>query len=157
MSFTYRGQPEKYPLDQVRILIGDVDPCDPLLQDAEIQLFLDDHNQAPVNASIRCCEVIIARLSRRPDEQVGLVKIFYSQQAKGYRALLTDLRNRLAQEDANPYAGGLSKADKEVVRANPDRVKPDFTRHMMQNHEIGPTVSNPFDNFGPEDEPTEGG
>jgi len=146
MAFTYSGNPDTNAVDGVRSLIGDTDSCDPLLQDAEIESFLKKYNNAPLNAAIRCCEIIIAKFSRRPDEVVGNVRISYSQQAKAYRTLLNDLRSRIAIEEAAPYAGGLSKSDKQAQSANTDRVKPDFTKKMMDNREATPFISqSPFD------------
>jgi len=155
--WTYNGNPDSNPLDAVRFLIGDTDSCDQLLQDGEIKSFLAQYNNAPLNAAIRCCETIIARLSRRPDEQVGSVRISYSQQAKAYRALMNDLRTRIAITDAVPYAGGLSESDKAAQDANIDRVKPKFTKNMMDDKNVSPFNSqNPFDTDIPGTEETGG-
>lgn len=140
MSFSYSGNPDHSPVDGVRFLIGDTDQCDVLLQDEEIQSFLRLYNQTPLNAAIRCCETIIAKLSRRPDEQVGQVRISYSQQAKAYRALLSDLQNRIATENAAPYAGGISISDQNAQNQNPDRVRPKFNRNIFNNREDSPFV-----------------
>lgn len=147
MGFTYTAKPETVPVDAVRLLVGDTDATDPFLQDAEIQVYLDQFNQNPLNASIRCCEAIIAKLARRPDEKVGQVSISYSQQAKAYRELRADLSRRLAMTSAAPYAGGISRSDKEARESNTDRVKPAFTREEMRNREASPFLGgNPFDN-----------
>lgn len=155
--FTYTDNPATNTRDGVRSLIGDTDPCDVLLTDAQIDGFLKIYNNAPLNAAIRCCEVIIAKLSRRPDERVGNVSISFSQQAKAYRALLNDLRSRISIEDAAPYAGGISKSDKKAQASNPDRVKPKFTKNMMEDKLVSPFNSqNPFDEDIPSTEETGG-
>lgn len=41
MSFTYSGNPETSTLDAVRFMIGDTNPCDPLLQDEEINYLIE--------------------------------------------------------------------------------------------------------------------
>jgi len=144
MSFTYSGDPDNSPKDAVRFLIGDTDKCDPLLDDEEIKYFLGQYNDGKgvINAAIRCCETIAAKFSRRVTEKVGQVSMNFSDAGKQYRAMALDLRRRLAMEDSNPYAGGISRSDKKTVEQNGDRVKPDFTKHMMENEQIAPWVSN---------------
>lgn len=157
MAFTYTFNPDASTRDAVRLLIGDTDECDALLQDKEIDYFLEQYNNAPINAAIRACETIISKLARRPDEKVGNVSISYSQQAKGYRDLLMDLKIRLASEDATPYAGGISRADKLAQRANGDRVPPKFTKNMMEDKLVSPySDQNPFDADIPGSEETGG-
>lgn len=134
---TYSGNPNSSPKDQVRFLIGDTDSSEFLLNDAEITWVISQYN-SPMNAAIRCCETIIAKFSRLANERVGQVSIDYSQKAKGYRDMLRDLRSRLAMEDAVPYAGGISVSDKQTQVMNTDRVRPDFSKHMMENYQIAP-------------------
>lgn len=141
MKWTYSGNPGYSPKDQVRFLIGDTDEHDRLLGDQEIEWALSLYNNAPPNAAIRCCETIIAKFSRLADETVGQVKISYSQIAKAYNNMLTTLKARLATEDAGFYAGGISVSDKLTQAQNTDRVKPDFTKHMMENEQIAPWTS----------------
>lgn len=141
MSWTYSGDPGSSPKDTVRFLIQDTNDCDQLLQDGEIQWVLKQYNLAPMNAAIRCCEVIISKFSRLADESVGQVKISFSQKAKAFQYVLNMLRSRLAMEDATPYAGGISVSDKQIQDQNTDRVRPDFTKHMMENRQIAPWTS----------------
>lgn len=141
MSFTYSGNPGHSAKDQVRFLIGDTDKCDPLLQDGEIIWVLTQYENTPMNAAIRCCESIISKFSRMADEAVGQVKISFSQKAKSYNTTLQMLRSRLAMEGAVPYAGGISVSDKITQDMNTDRVRPDFTKLMMENYEIAPWVT----------------
>lgn len=148
MSWTYSGDPSKTAKDAVRFIIGDTNMNDQLLLDAEIAYFLNQYNQAPLNAAIRCCETIITKFGRLADEAVGQVRISYSQKAKNYRDIVKDLRQRLSIEDMTPFAGGISRSQKEIVRANADRVKPDFSKHEMENKNITPRTTSeggPFD------------
>ncbi len=146
-NWSYSGSPGSSAKDAVRFLIGDTDECKPLLTDGEITYFLSQYNQAPINASIRCCEAIMAKFSRRADESVGQVRITFSQQSKMYRTMRDDLIRRLAKEDGAPYAGGISKTDVQTVALNADRVPPDFTAHMMENQQISPWVSNQYGSY----------
>ena len=122
-------------------MIGDTDSCDQLLQDGEIEYILDDYNQVPLNAAIRSCEGVIAKFSRLADESVGQVKITLSQKAKSYRSLILDLQSRLSYTDAAPFAGGISVTQVQTTNANADRIRPDFTSHMMENHQLSPWIT----------------
>lgn len=156
MTWTYSGNPGASALDQVRFLLGDTDKCEQILQDAEITWVLSQYNNVPINAAIRCCEAVMAKYSRMADESVGQVRIAFSQKRDGYRLMRRDLVNRLATEDARPFAGGISKVQEEIVKANPDRIKPSFTRHMMENEQIAPWVQGANGILGGGD-PDEGG
>jgi hypothetical protein len=98
------------------------------------------YNNAPINAGIRCVETIMSKFSRKADESVGQVKISFSQQAKAYRQMLNDLRNRLATEDIVPYAGGISKSD-YYTNTQKGNIPPDFSKQMMENNLISPWVT----------------
>jgi hypothetical protein len=149
MSWTY-VDPTKNPRDAVRLLIGDTNSKDQLLLDIEIEYFLAQYTNAVLQTSIRCCEAIWAKFSRMADEAAGPVKINYSQKAKGAQAMMDSLRRRLAIDgDLTAYAGGLSKADKQTTSADTDRVKPDFSKHMMENNLVTPRTTSengPYDN-----------
>ena len=140
MGFEYSGDPSKSPKDLTRYLIGDTDKCQPLLQDEEINYVLGQYNNIAMQAAIRCCETICAKFSRLANQAVGPVRIDYSNMSKQYRDLGDDLRRRLAQEGMTPICGGISKADKQTVDQDADRVKPDFTKHEMENRDVAPWV-----------------
>lgn len=140
MAWTYSGNPGHSATDAVRFLIGDTDSLEPLLLDGEIDWLLSQYGGTN-NAAIRACEMITAKFARLADEQVGRVSIKYSQKAEAYRKLKADLIDRLSTDDVMPYAGGISLGDKANVESNPDRTQPAFTKHMMENHEHGGTVS----------------
>lgn len=141
MAFTYSFDPDTSPKDGVRFLIGDTDREEPLLDDMEIQSFLNMYNQGVLMSAMRCCETIAAKFSRRVNEAVGQVRMDFSQAAKAYRDMALDLRRRIAVEDAAPYAGGISRQDKRNQEMNADRVKPDFTKQMMDNNSVSPFTS----------------
>lgn len=136
--YSYSGNPGSSTKDAVRFFIGDTDPRDILLQDGEIDYLLSLYNNTPLNASIRACEMIAAKFSRMCDEAVGSVRITYSQKAKAYYRTRDELIERLSKEDMTPYAGGISISDKQATADNTDRVKPDFTKHMMEDNQLAP-------------------
>lgn len=148
MSYSYSGNPSNSAKDLVRFLIGDTDQSDWLLQDEEIQYLLSLYNNVALNASIRACESIIAKFSRLADESAGSVSVSFSQKATAYQKMITTLRVRLATDDMQPFAGGISQAQKQIVEANKDRVPPDFSKHMMENKDVAPWVTNQGDNIG---------
>lgn len=137
-TWEYSGNPNYSAKDQTRFLVGDTDKCDPLLSDEEIVWLLSQYNNSPLNAAIRACEAIASKFSRLADETVGRVSFKYSQIATAIMVQQNMLRNRLAMEDAAPFAGGISVNDKRVAELDRDRVRPDFTKHMMENWDIAP-------------------
>lgn len=149
--FTYSGDPRSSEKDACRFMIGDTDVRDPLLQDGEIEYLLDLYNRAPLNAGIRACEMIAAKFSRMCDEAVGQVRITFSQKHKQYVEMRDTLTERLSKEDMTPYAGGITQSDKEAVAQDTNRVRPDFTKHMMEDNQIAPwTTQADISNNNPE-------
>lgn len=68
---------------------------------------------------------------------MGALSISYTDLAKEYRAIVSDLKRRLAlgfgAGGIRPYAGGISVADKEVQREDDDWDKPSFIRGIHDN------------------------
>lgn len=136
--WTYSGNPGANAKDQTRFLIGDTDPEDPQLLDAEITWLLGQYNNTPLNAAIRACETIMMKYSRMVNESVGQVKIDFTDRMKNYQMTQTMLRARLATEDAAPYAGGILISDVQTNLMNSNIIRPDFYKHMMENYNIAP-------------------
>lgn len=121
------------PIDQVRILIGDV-PSSPFYQlfsDEEIQFFLDQNNgnvqlaarMAAISASFQ-----LAGWSTR--ERTGDIEV-WSSLSTGYLAALKNLIDNPIDSLPNgmmPYAGGISWADVCANNRNPDNVRPTLTQ-----------------------------
>jgi hypothetical protein len=143
-GWTYSGDPGRSAKDATRLIIGDTDPSDPLLTDLEIEYFLGLYNNAPINAGIRCCEAIMTKFARMADESVGSVKITFSQKNEAYRKMKGELQQRVAIEGAIPFCGGISVTQVRTTDQNTDRVRPDFTKHMMENDLIAPWTTDPF-------------
>jgi hypothetical protein len=128
MAFTYTG-PAESDRDLVRFLIQDTDSTDALFQDAELDYLLETEGSA-LKAAARACEVLIAKFAQWNDESVGGVRVSFSQRADSYRKLMADLKRRIAMRSAVPYAGGISRADKDANIQDSDRVAPMFTRNL---------------------------
>lgn len=145
MTWTY--QPVKTPKDQLRLLIGDTDINEPLLQDEELEYLLNIYNHSPMNSAIRACELIMAKFSRLADESVGSVSIQFSQKVKSYMEMRNDLVTRLCKEDMTPVCGGISVSQKTRNNLDKDRVQPMFENHMMENQLISPWTTQSFADF----------
>lgn len=142
MPFSYSGNPGHSSLDAVRFLIGDTDPSDVIFQDAELAYLIAQYAPgAVINAAIQACEAALAKFARLVDEKAGGVDLKFSQKTKQYTLTRDELRRRLLVTDMNPFCGGISIAQKEANRENTDTVRPDFTKHMMENHQ---NSSGPF-------------
>ena len=115
--------------DAVRFEIGDTDTNDQLLQDEEIGYLLTTEGTV-LGAAIVAAEKAAAKLAKQADQTVSKVSVSLSQRAEAYRKLVGDLKNRLAIKFGAPYAGGISKSDKEAEELDEDRVQPNFTIGM---------------------------
>jgi len=110
--------------DEVRLIIGDTDIDDQLLQDEEIEYFLEQSQDSVIQASIKAVMAIIAKLSRKVDKSVGEAKLSLSQQIEHYQELLDNLKSNMIvtpefetppdafftrDEPYNEYTGGDSE------------------------------------------------
>lgn len=134
MAWSYSGNPQSSAKDQVRFLIQDTDSKDQQLTDEEIA-FLIELEGSSLKAAIKAVETLYARFARYTDESVGQVRVSWSQRADQYRKLADSLKRHAFVRLAAPYAGGISRADKETREMNDDRVEPIFTRQL---HDILP-------------------
>lgn len=140
MAFTYTDDPENVARDAVRLLVGDTDSSDPLLSDAEVAFYLSENGSNNYRAGSEACKAIAAKLARLPDLKTGRVTISNSDRAKAF----LDLADKLARKALSfvaPYAGGISKADKETQEENTDRVEPFFTRTSFVQPGTNPLAS----------------
>lgn len=132
MSWNYSGDPRTSAKDAVRLHIQDTNPDEPLIADEEILYFLDLEEDTLL-AAAACAESIAARFAREA-ESVTIGD--YSEkrgQAARYLALAKTLRQASDKMTlSTPFAGGISRTQKEQVRSDIDRVKPAFYRHMQE-------------------------
>jgi len=99
MSWTFGNDPQNSVRDRVRILIGDTNPAQPLLEDEVIDWLI----QREVNeflAASRAAEAIAARFAREADIAVGDLSLKYSQLANHYFELAASLREQFASDAA---------------------------------------------------------
>jgi hypothetical protein len=81
-------------LAKVRLLIGDVDSTDPLMYDAEIQVYLDQHGTNLNLVAAECCSAIAAEWGRRYDFESDQQAFKRSQVFAHYTALERKFRAR---------------------------------------------------------------
>jgi hypothetical protein len=131
MKWTYGDNPLTSPADELRFLIGDTNPTDPLLSDGEVAYALSRGGADPAYGALLAGEALLLRFSAMVDESVGSVSISFSQRLGNLEKMLSILRMRLALTESMPYGGGLSKVDVANISSNPDRVPPRFTRDRL--------------------------
>lgn len=121
------------PFMQVRLLVGDTDPNEPLMQDEEILWELANENNSLYRGAWRIALDIAAEFSRRADTAIGYrsLQLKASQKAAQYTRLATILHTRATNANTTVYAGGITYSDKEIPEEDPDRVQPAFTRTMQ--------------------------
>lgn len=131
MAATYGGDPDD-PIDRIRLLVGDTDVTDPLLQDEEIEFLVA--NEGPVyHAAAAAADAIAAKLARKVDTRVGGISKSNSQATEHYLKLAKRLRGQQALQAVPFYAGGLSEAEKQTDAQDSDLPRSEFTRDLHDN------------------------
>lgn len=122
-------------LMQLRLMIGDTDTDQQLMQDEELTYWLDTEGGVR-QAAIAALEALAAIWSKKADRTIGPLSIKYSQMSANFCSRAQGLRiDRLAL-DAEPYAGGLSRAEKEVDDQDTDLVRPYFRRSRFEHFDV---------------------
>lgn len=133
MTWTYSGDPTDSTKDALRVLLGDTDSTDQLLSDEELQYFADQWSNI-YQAAAAASKAIAGRFARFMDKEVGDLKIAYSQRYAHYSNLCDEFTAQgTSMLTVAPYAGGISKADKETNQSNTDRVAPDFVKDQFDS------------------------
>ena len=117
---------------KVRLLIGDRDEDEELLDDDEIDYALSVESDV-VKAAIECCKYIIAKYSRYVDNRRSRTWERASQLVEQYKNLMRQLRTMIPVSSDSLYAGGITLSDKETYSSDTDLVKPLFKRGMHNN------------------------
>ena len=125
--------------DQVRVLIGDFNPTDPLMQDELITFFMTQRATV-YGAAAMACQTLATQFAREADTVQDNLHTTYSVRSKSFYAKAAQYEAMAAQRGAGiPYAGGISIADKIQQELNPDRVSPQYTIGMDDNYlPVGP-------------------
>lgn len=133
MVWDYSGDPADSTKDAVRFLIGDTNHDAQLLSDEEIAWLLSQNADDVYVAAQRALTQLATRYSGKADKAVGDLKISYSQLSKQFAERASDVLAQAEQGGglvATPYAGGISRSDKQLDETNSDRVDPAFKRDL---------------------------
>lgn len=94
MAWTYNvAELSTSELFQVRFMIGDTVQSDPLLQDEEINLLINECGNVR-SAAVECCDRISSSFARQADFDLGPHSVKASQRSKRYEELAKKLRNK---------------------------------------------------------------
>lgn len=122
MTWTYNNTPgdDDYPGDEVRLLVGDTNEEDPLVQDEEITYFLSLYPKVTGKpaylAAAAAAEAIAAKFARKMNTQIGPLSAQSKQQRDHYVELAAQLRQSWATDGKGGSTGFAS------VRASKPRL-----------------------------------
>ena len=137
-------------LNTVRLMIGDTDTNDQLVQDEEITFALTTENNDVYLASSLSCRFIAAKYSRLVDTQIDrFLKENYSDLSKQYYLLSTkleDLGKKNKGTSLGVFAGGISKTAIDSVRTLPDRNPSSFRVGKFDNIYADPNAYSGYNN-----------
>lgn len=126
-------------LNSVRLLVGDTDTTDQLVQNEEITFALSQSNDNVYVAAAWICKAIAAKFSRMVDTTLdGALSAKYSTRAKQYQQLAVQVEQqgkKVSGKSLGVFGGGVSVTDMTIINEDPDRVKPAFTINQFDNVE----------------------
>lgn len=110
-------------IQAVRFELGDVSEL-PIMSDEEIQYFLDKNSSNIPRTCMDVAKTMLFKLSLQNDESVDIFSIKGSNSARQYmQALQMYIKNPDLNpliQNAEPYAGGISKSDMQANNSNAD-------------------------------------
>jgi len=115
MSWTFGNDPRNSVRDRVRVLIGDTNPAQPLLEDEVID-WLIERERNELLAAAKAAEAIAARFAREADISVGDLSVKYSNLAAQYLELAASLREQFSLEAGTPESVGFPALAREEPR-----------------------------------------
>ena len=128
-------------INTVRLLVGDTDTTDQLVQNEEITFALSQNGDNVYTSASWICRAIAAKFSRMVTTTLdGALSANYSDKAKQYTQLAIQIEaqaKKLSGKALGVSGGGISVAAMEVANADPDRVKPAFSVRQFDNTEAG--------------------
>ena len=137
MTFTYDSSSISTDLAKVRLILGDTDSTDQLLQDEEINYFLS-LNDNVYGASVLAATAIQSKFSRLADTSIESVSVKYTQKADQYAKLSQDLKSKAEEQDlVLPSVLGVSIDAINDANADDDRVQPKFKMDRFSNPQNG--------------------
>lgn len=152
----YGGTPGTVDRDAVRLLVGDISTSTSgeFLANGDYDFFIAQTGGIYIAAQLAANSLAALFMGSASasggsgfvEKQVGdlrLKKADAMSMARSYRELAAKF-GRMAASKKAPYAGGLTKSDKQAVEDDSDRTVPFFTRDLMDN----PSATQPFSSTG---------
>lgn len=131
MTNSYSGDPGSSTKDAVRFWIQDTS-APWKVTDEEINYTLGIWTN-PMLAAANVAKALMAKYAALPSKRVGDFALSYGELAKNYQMLADKLESEAQTFNLQPYSGGISKADIQIVDENLDRVPPPFRRDQFDN------------------------
>lgn len=127
--------------NSVRLLVGDTDTTDQLVQNEEIVFGLAQANDNIYYAAAWVCRTISAKFGRMVDTTLdGALSANYSTRVKQYQQLASQIEaqgKKTSGKSLGAFGGGISSTDMYLANSDPDRVKPAFSVTQFDNVEAG--------------------
>lgn len=128
MSHTFTNNPAGSNIDLLRVLLDDTTTSASKFSDETLQWFVD--NSASVwYAAAEAADTYAGVLAGKGSKRVGDLAVDYGGSVGEYRAMAQRFRAR-GSRGAVPFAGGITRTDKDAERADTDRVGPAFSVGM---------------------------
>lgn len=128
-------------LNTVRLIMGDTDTTDQLIQNEEISFALSQNNNNVYYAASLVCRLVAAKFSRLVDTSLdNAISAKYSTRAKQYQQLALQIEAQAKKSSGKSigvFAGGILKTDMGVANQDTNRVQPSFEIHQFDNVEAG--------------------
>lgn len=128
-------------LNTVRLIMGDTDTTDQLIQNEEISFSLSQSNNNVYYAASLVCRLVAAKFSRLVDTSLdNAISAKYSTRSKQYQQLALQIEAQAKKSSGKSigvFAGGILKSDMLVNNEDTTRVKPTFGIHQFDNVEAG--------------------
>lgn len=133
MSWSYLSSgPGSSDRSWIRARIGDTSSGNPLMQDEEIDMLLDDYGNK-WEAGAAAARSIGAQFARQVTKQVGKLKISMAEASNSYFDLAKQLESESRQHTGGVWVGGVSNADKESNTSDTDWAGSMFTRGQFDS------------------------
>lgn len=109
----YTGNPATNPVDEVRLMVGDIWDDFEILGDTDYQYFLNKYNGNVNRSALDAARTILFKVSRFTRERTGDIEVYGSEWFKDYLAALKLILTNpdITISVARPYAGGIDKQD----------------------------------------------
>lgn len=136
MAWTY-DQTLAESKDQVRLLMGDNDPSDHLMQDEEIVFLLGQNDDNVYYAAADALETLASRFSRDVSKSADGLSISSSERWRSFQERAKHLRDQAgrARRLAIPYAGGIKRSEDDEHLTDNDLKPLHFGTGMHDHYE----------------------